>query len=696
MRIRVGPGFEVKDITTGSESRWVHVGNLPYQLPDARLTQLMREFGEVFDVRRETQSPQARIQFSKPAEAYKAFITLHGGVHFGRKLELRMAVETKVGGSRINVTAVRIDWDGPHRNVYMGYESMDAANAIVAKAKYIPYEDYVTQANVHIGVPAVGMVTVKFAGVPVNVTEEKMEEFYGPHQGMVTERPNYKDFTAEDTIKGVRKLLNQPQFRGKLVNLEFRPPPYRDGRMRAWAYFNTPSDAKAAAENLHGRKPIFTGHTRITARHIKTIEYDVHSDKFRRISSEIRALSDTIRKEGGGYSLTSNDKIYHATLTLCGEDLQVLRRWKLEVERTLNGELILENGAVAWNDFFGGPVGFSFLQDVERSILGVRLERDSSRRTLRAFGIADVRVLAREKILQKIAALKNQKTYMIRMDGRLTYAFSSDGYDQLREQLGAENLMLDVWNRNLRIRGEQDAFDIAKDAVAAARLRLQISDCGKAPVSSSVDVCPVCFNEPSNPVRLGCGHAWCRACIHRCFIASIDQKFFPLTCLGNEGKCKERIPLLTARTVLSAGELDSVVNAAFAAHVQTHAKEYHYCPTPDCSQVYRPAPEGVFIQCPSCLVRTCPSCHKDAHDGQTCAQVMSGDDLFKIWASKHNVKQCPGCNVPIEKDEGCNHMVCTMCKTHVCWVCMKTFPKGDGIYGHMQSEHGDWGLGPII
>uniref|UniRef100_A0A8H7XSH5 Uncharacterized protein n=1 Tax=Psilocybe cubensis TaxID=181762 RepID=A0A8H7XSH5_PSICU len=696
MRIRVGPGFEVEDITTGFESRWVNVSNLPYLLPDPRLMTLMREFGEVLSIHRESQSPQARVQFSKPADAYKAYITLHGSVHFGRKLELRMAVETKVGGSRIDITGVRIDWEGPHRNVYMGYESMEVANEIVNKAKYIPYEDYVTQANVHIGVPAVGMVTVKFAGVPVNVTEEKMAELYGPHQGMVTERPNYKDFTAEDTIKGVRKLLNQPQFRGKVTNLEFRPPPYRDGKMRAWAHFNTPSDAKAAAEDIHDRKPIFTGHTRITARHIKTIEYDVHNEKYRRVASEIKALSDTIRKEGGGYSLNCNDKVYHVTLSLCGEDLQVLRRWKLEVERTLNGELILDNGAVAWHDFFGGPVGFSFLQEVERGILGVRLERDASRRTLRAFGIAEVRALARDKIVQKITALRSLNSYMIRMDGRLTYAFSSDGYAKLRETLGAENLVLDIWNRELRIHGNQDAFDIAMDAVAASRRRLELSDRGKKSMSSSAAVCPVCFHEPTNPVRLGCGHEWCRACIHRYLIASIDQKFFPLTCLGKEGKCTERIPLLTARTLLSAVELDSVVHAAFAAYIQSNSKEYHYCPTPDCSQVYRTAPEGVFIQCPSCLVRTCPSCHKDAHDGQTCAEVKSGDDLFKIWASKHDVKRCPGCSVPIEKDEGCNHMVCTMCKTHVCWVCMKTFPKGDGIYGHMQSQHGDWGLGPIV
>jgi hypothetical protein len=56
------------------------------------------------------------------------------------------------------------------------------------------------------------------------------------------------------------------------------------------------------------------------------------------------------------------------------------------------------------------------------------------------------------------------------------------------------------------------------------------------------------------------------------------------------------------------------------------------------------------------------------------------------------VKNCPGCKVPIERSEGCNHLTCTRCHTHICWVCMKTFPKGQGVYDHMRVEHGGIGL----
>src|SRR6202044_2734257 len=119
--------------------------------------------------------------------------------------------------------------------------------------------------------------------------------------------------------------------------------------------------------NLHGRKPQFTGYTKICARHIKTITFTISVDKFRRVATSIRSLSESLWEQGGGYSLSVLDKYSCYSLKLCGEDFKLLGRLKAEVEKILNGEAVLKDGKTAWDDFFGRHAGILFLQDLERA-----------------------------------------------------------------------------------------------------------------------------------------------------------------------------------------------------------------------------------------------------------------------------------------------------------------------------------------
>ena len=57
-------------------------------------------------------------------------------------------------------------------------------------------------------------------------------------------------------------------------------------------------------------------------------------------------------------------------------------------------------------------------------------------------------------------------------------------------------------------------------------------------------------------------------------------------------------------------------------------------------------------------------------------------DMAEEWSTKvnaesenvtwimANTKQCPGCQKPIEKNQGCNHMTCNQCRYEFCWICM--------------------------
>ncbi|PIO69901.1 IBR domain protein [Teladorsagia circumcincta] len=57
---------------------------------------------------------------------------------------------------------------------------------------------------------------------------------------------------------------------------------------------------------------------------------------------------------------------------------------------------------------------------------------------------------------------------------------------------------------------------------------------------------------------------------------------------------------------------------------------------------------------------------------------------------KGRVRQCPtkGCGALIKKGEGCNHMHCTVCKMHFCWLCGFTSTSQSRVYEHLREIHG--------
>ena len=49
------------------------------------------------------------------------------------------------------------------------------------------------------------------------------------------------------------------------------------------------------------------------------------------------------------------------------------------------------------------------------------------------------------------------------------------------------------------------------------------------------------------------------------------------------------------------------------------------------------------------------------------------EKIQKDKLNKVNYKQCPSCNVIIEKNEGCNQMKCTNCSFEFCWLCLEEY-----------------------
>lgn len=114
------------------------------------------------------------------------------------------------------------------------------------------------------------------------------------------------------------------------------------------------------------------------------------------------------------------------------------------------------------------------------------------------------------------------------------------------------------------------------------------------------------------------------------------------------------------------------------------SRDYQMCLGPDCELVQRMHMDKKKLSDIKCRCGHvyCVRCLQDGHRPCPC-------DIAEAWVQKATseaenmqwilarTKKCPKCRVPIEKNQGCNHMTCRNCKHEFCWLC-----KGD------WKEHG--------
>lgn len=184
--------------------------------------------------------------------------------------------------------------------------------------------------------------------------------------------------------------------------------------------------------------------------------------------------------------------------------------------------------------------------------------------------------------------------------------------------------------------------------------------------------CVICQTEAENQYQTSCGHWYCRACFDgQC--RNINADDIPVRCLGDSGKCARAFEVPELRTALQDAAFERLLSKSFEIYVRTNYKSLRTCPTSDCQKLlYRTSTDGAVITCPACSARICTTCHAPSHSGVTCAaNQRAGTNEFASWKICKDVRACPRCAVPIEKDHGCRNMECTICGADFCWTCME-------------------------
>ncbi|CDW72013.1 ibr domain containing protein [Stylonychia lemnae] len=182
--------------------------------------------------------------------------------------------------------------------------------------------------------------------------------------------------------------------------------------------------------------------------------------------------------------------------------------------------------------------------------------------------------------------------------------------------------------------------------------------------------CEICYEDHNVDQFITnglCQHLFCRQGLidNYTYQINLSGKILKLSCPQKD--CQVVVTEEFLQGLLNQDLVEKYKKFKLNALVQSD-KNSKFCPTPNCENIINVSDTNTKkIKCDKCKKDMCFSCSIPWHSGLSCQKVT--DKLFKGWIYKMNAHKCPNCRSPIEKNEGCNHMHCTLCDYHWCWVC---------------------------
>ncbi|KAL1658364.1 hypothetical protein EV122DRAFT_284662 [Schizophyllum commune] len=696
MTVEMQDGISVRKLQTAFELDSILLEGLPYSASARDIEESCATFGRLVGIETLPRNSYL-VQFARVADADFASKALHGKVICGAQTTVRLLARQRArsdAGTTFNDATVRVAFQIPTKTIYAGYSTLSAAEAGIRSATK-PIRHHTLLAEIHKGVPAVELVTVRFSGLPMDVTPAEVQGLGSPISHMVEIKGlgspvshMYNNLPRLSSAERVETAVEGYVYKqGGVLSVQRQQTPYRNGRSAIWVTFSSAAEARSAALAMNGRKPSATAGTEISARYSVSMTLDMRTSVYCARQPALAELARAAQESGVQVTFVPRQNGYVMQARMHAPCVAPLGSVRKEMILIVRGQILSSMGRNVWHPFFTSSRGREFIRQLHTR--GICAFADACKRELRVAGSRTQREEAAKALSIKLDFLESQHAWVIPLPLAPIGLYIDSEVTSLRKRLGNDRVNLDVRSRALVLHGSFQEYTDAVGTIYRASQRLRASDSPDRTRS-----CPVCFVEIATGATLRCGHSWCIECIRRFILASADNRSFPLVCLGDTGRCSERLSCDDARSVLNDSEFCNLVCSSLAAHVADNPNELMYCPTPDCKQVYRRAPDRRTLQCPSCLLRFCTACRAECHGSLPC----DGDDgalELAQWMESKGAKHCPGCRAPIERTGGCHHVVCSQCKTHMCWVCMETFVGGDGIYGHMRTEHGSIGLDAV-
>jgi len=204
------------------------------------------------------------------------------------------------------------------------------------------------------------------------------------------------------------------------------------------------------------------------------------------------------------------------------------------------------------------------------------------------------------------------------------------------------------------------------------------------------ELCPICFESlpKDHCILYKCGHKFCREDL-KGYLESQESKTH-LECPLSD--CQKILTLMDIQNVLSEDTINSIIDGHVLSFIRTQYNLYRNCPTVDCCHLFKVGEKA--YNCQGCFESSClldlNNIHQ-AHPGFSCAQFKSTHDVdkeFKALINEGKIKMAKCCNIPLVKDQGCNHILCSQCNKHLCYKCLEVFSSSSATYQHLRTVHG--------
>jgi len=274
------------------------------------------------------------------------------------------------------------------------------------------------------------------------------------------------------------------------------------------------------------------------------------------------------------------------------------------------------------------------------------------------------------------------------------------GFDRFQKKYaGLNKIHLDIRSRDITLYGENNAVSKAEAELVEIfkKVANPLEAANNPPKPAEICQICLCELEPGKYFRLSCLHGHCTTCLN--LMLSTVQTI-PITCPILE--CNK--PVVLRDLSLLHGDTTqeffkaSLFKLSLTQFFQTNRGTHRQCPKRDCPGVLFITKETPLTRCPcdECEGVYCVQCYK-GHAG-SCKEAS--DEEFEQLKKLLKLMKCPGCKAPAEKEEGCNAMICSLCKVAFCFLCGKNCGKDahphfnergpcfgklfEGVYDHIQ------------